>query len=226
MGWTKEKIERFIGGVKWNGYQEIKLPHGLVIPGVDRSDTFEAIYPDGCTGKKILDVGCHYGAIMHMALEAGAARVVGLEARPQYAELNRKITEIIGDGAVCITGNIERHTFKERFHDVLLLNVIHHIHEPVATLRKAASLARQRLVIEWATLEDYQGRFGEDGRFSQKRPIPDGLEDHHVLVFDPFKCWWWTEKTLEAVLREFCFRVFDHKPSPKAPTRRLTICRR
>jgi len=230
MAWTKDRVEAFVKGTQWNGYQELRLPYGIVVPGVDRRPTFDLIYPDGCQGLRVLDVGCHYGAILHMALAAGARAAVGIEARAEYAQVARVAADIVGDGAEVVSANIETASVSGSHDDVLALNVLHHLHWPAYTLEKLAKLAHRRLVIEWATLATYQDRFGARGKWPQhRRQLPEGLEGYHVMALDPFSAWWVTQPLLEALLVQLCGfapRKISHQPSPHGTERMLTICSR
>src|SRR4051812_5301551 len=62
-----------------SGYQRLVLPGGQVVPGVDRSDVADRVFPADLTGRSVLDVGCYYGYFLHEAARRGARRAVGVE---------------------------------------------------------------------------------------------------------------------------------------------------
>ena len=124
-----------------------------------RKATLDLIFPLSLAGKSLLDIGCAEGFFCEEALKRGAKWVVGYERKEDRyrAAYNRCSGATIynGDAFVGVLGQYDW---------VLLLNVLHHVKEPVAALRKAAHSARERLVIEFATLSD--PRFKSDARGS------------------------------------------------------------
>ncbi|MBN2809512.1 MAG: hypothetical protein JXR80_08480 [Deltaproteobacteria bacterium] len=50
--------------------------------------------------------------------------------------------------------DVFKHPIKESFDIILLLNVIHHLKEPVRALRVAPIICKEKLIIEFPTLSD------------------------------------------------------------------------
>ena len=219
MAWTKAAIEAFVKSAGWNLYQGFTLPYGIKIPGENRTPTVDAAFAGvAIEGRDVLVIGSHYGAVANILKERGARRVVGYEARPRYAELARTIADILGNDIKLITANIEHRRPRRTFDIVTCFNVLHHIHYPIWTLAQIAKLTSDVLAIEWATLDTYNER--------HEAP-PPGMEGWPVFLGDKFGCWYFTQAGLDHILRKLCgFRQVEHKDSPKASSRRLTICRR
>ena len=152
-----EEILKFVEGANFNrGYQKITLPNGTIISGNDRSSVANQIYPERLDEKTVMDVGCDYGFFLHNAIERGAKRAVGVELNDSNYEIASTIAPL-WDGKVEIKhGLIEDMEFDEKFDYILFLNVIHHVKNPVAVMRKLAGLCRETLVVEFRQPYDVQ----------------------------------------------------------------------
>lgn len=150
------EVERLLRAGEFSGYQRITLPDGRVIPGTDRSPTADLIYPADLTGQSVLDVGCYYGFFLHEAIRRGAARAVGIEADPERCRIAGTLARL-WDGKVEVHGGrLEEVPLVEKFDVVLFLNVLHHVRDPLAVVRRLAAHCRGTLVIEFRQPHDPQ----------------------------------------------------------------------
>jgi SAM-dependent methyltransferase len=136
------------------GYHRIELPYGLHTRGQDRSETRDLVLPESLAGKSVLDVGSAHGYFSFEAEARGAARVVGAEIAEERFRDALLLKEIKGSSVEFIQRDIVRDPLDEQFDYVLLLNVLHHLYDPIGALRQLASITRERLIIEFPTLED------------------------------------------------------------------------
>ena len=149
-------IDRFIGQTTFSGYQRITLPSGRVIPGTDRSPVADLVLGRDLTGKSVLDVGCYYGFFLHEAIRRGAAKAVGIEADAERFRIASTLATQ-WDGKITVhPGLLEEVELRERFDVVLFLNVIHHVKDPVAVMRRLAALCRGTLILEFRQPHDPQ----------------------------------------------------------------------
>lgn len=149
-------VDRLLQQTDISGYQRITLPDGRVIPGADRSPTANLVFPSDLTGKTVLDVGCYHGFFLHEAVNRGARRAVGIEADPGRYRVASTLAPLWGGKVEVQQGLLEEMTLNERFDIVLFLNVMHHVEDPVAVMRKLASLCRGTLVVEFRQPHDPQ----------------------------------------------------------------------
>ena len=136
------------------GYHRIDLPYGLRTRGQDRSKTRDIVLPESLAGKSVLDVGSAHGYFCFEAEARGAARVVGVEPREDRFQDALLLKEIKGSKAEFMQRDILLDPLDEPFDYVLLLNVVHHLSEPVRAIRQLASITREKLIIEFPTLAD------------------------------------------------------------------------
>jgi SAM-dependent methyltransferase len=135
-------------------YQRMDLPYGLATRGEDRTATARVIFPERMDGRSVLDVGCCYGFFLYEAQKRGATRLVGLEKNPERLRHARILREIYGGTLELSDDDFEAVCAREEFDDVLLLNVLHHLKEPVAALRTLARAAKRHLIVEFPTPAD------------------------------------------------------------------------
>ncbi|NIV33075.1 MAG: methyltransferase domain-containing protein [Anaerolineae bacterium] len=220
--WTKSQVEDWLAKTDFNLYQGINLPYGLKVPGPDRGPTVDAAFVGlPIPGKSIWVVGSHYGAVPNILADLGAKQVVGYEARPKYFAIANTIAEIRGTTGVIhyVCTNAEKEMpAPHSFDYVTLFNVNHHFSFPVHSLAEIGNRAREAYLIEWATLDTY------DERHDVK--TLKGMRKFPIMLADKYHCWYSTESGIEEALYSCKFKSFEHKPSPKAPTRRITVCRR
>jgi 2-polyprenyl-3-methyl-5-hydroxy-6-metoxy-1,4-benzoquinol methylase len=148
--WTKADVERLLQEETF-AYHRVELPFGLATPGVDRSATAALLFPDDLRGKTVLDVGCKYGSFCFEAERRGASRVVGIDVDPESVRKAKLLGSARGSAVEFALRDVEREELAE-FDYVLCLNVLHHLADPVGALAKLARAARERLVLEVATL--------------------------------------------------------------------------
>ncbi|HEY7636602.1 MAG TPA: methyltransferase domain-containing protein [Gemmatimonadales bacterium] len=149
-------VERFIGETTFSGYQRLTLPNGRVIPGTDRTPVADLVYPKDLTGQSVLDVGCYYGFFLHDAIRRGARRAVGIEADPERFRIASTLARLWNGKIDVYEGLLEDVDLKEKFDVVLFLNVIHHVKDPVAVIRRLAGYCRGKLIVEFRQPHDPQ----------------------------------------------------------------------
>jgi SAM-dependent methyltransferase len=210
--------ERFV-------YQKMQLPHGLSTGGEDRAATADAIFEGRLDGASVLDVGCCYGFFLYRARELGATRLVGVEANPERLRQAKLLREVYGADLELTAEDFESVCARESFDVVLLLNVLHHLKEPVRALRTLARATRRRLIVEFPTPADpkfRRGLFPGVARAIASLPViaVSSLEENDQTFL-------FTQSAFERVLTEHekLFERIRFLPSPKRePGRMIAIC--
>ncbi len=107
------------------------------------------------TGRTALDVGTNTGSIALEIARRGAARVVGVDRRPELVEVARHWAALAAaDPEAPFAGEVEffagdADRLEGASSDVVLaLSVLHHLHRPREALRRMAALARCALLLE------------------------------------------------------------------------------
>lgn len=149
--WSREEIEALLAREKYT-YQMIALPHGLTTPGQDRTCTADLVFPADLTGKTVLDLGCNHGFFCFEAIRRGAARVVGIDHSPDIIRKARLLADAIGSAVDFQVRDVNTMALRETFDYILCLNLLHHLDNPLLSLRNMMDFARERLVIEAAGL--------------------------------------------------------------------------
>ena len=203
--WSKESIEQFLRNEK-PGYQRIELPYGLATKGHDRQQLKDLALGD-VEGKTVLDIGSLSGAFCIEALRRGASRAVGIELSRKRIHWAKTIADILGLSPEYIRGNIESIDFDQKFDIVLCLNMLHHLLNPIGVIRTLSEVARERLVIELASLgvRDRQHGLGLIARhFLKRNPTLfvgrydlEGLRQTYFFSIEGIKC------ILESHMRKF-----------------------
>ncbi len=144
-----EAIMKFVNETQFTGYQRLALPNGHVIPGQDGRPLADLIFPERLDGKTVLDIGCYYGYFLHNAVERGAARAVGIEQDAGRVHIAQTIAPL-WDGKVEVRlADVQTEDLGETFDYVLLLKVLHHLIDPIAVVKRLASLCRGTMIIEF-----------------------------------------------------------------------------
>lgn len=91
------------------------------------------------TARAVLDVGCSTGALGAAVKQATGARVVGVELDPAMAaEAAKKLDAVhVGDAAALLLGDT---LAGERFDTIVFADVLEHLADPWAVLRRAKDL--------------------------------------------------------------------------------------
>ncbi len=144
------EIRNFLAEGKFSKYQRIELPYGLELPGRDNTPKIEAVFKDSLRGRSVLDIGCYYGLYCHEARKRGATRVVGIEVDQERYQVAKKIAEFIDDGVEIVQGDFREIDLDVTFDVILFLSVIHHLRDPIAVIRRLASLCTETLIVEFA----------------------------------------------------------------------------
>ncbi|CAN5293787.1 hypothetical protein BH10PSE7_BH10PSE7_39000 [soil metagenome] len=147
--WTKAEVKTLLRRNAYQ-YQKVDLPFGLSTPGVDRSKTFDLIFPEDLTGKSVLDLGCNHGYFCFEALRRGAARVVGYDLRPNTIRGAKLLADCLSADVQFEVRDLNGPLIDEEFDYTLCLNVLHHLRDPLRTIDNMAAITRDRLAIEIA----------------------------------------------------------------------------
>lgn len=84
----------------------------------------------------------------------GAAHAVGLEPDPNRYAIARRIAGLHGDRWEVRPTPVEELTPGESFDFVLFLNMLHHVTDPVAAVRRLLAVCNQTLVVEFCLPDD------------------------------------------------------------------------
>jgi SAM-dependent methyltransferase len=104
----------------------------------------------------VLDVGTYYGRFLVEAKARGAGRVVGVEVDSERYRIADTIAALYGRTYEVVEGLIEDVDLDGRFDLVLVLNVLHHVPDPVAVMRRAAELCSGTVIVEFP-MADHPG---------------------------------------------------------------------
>jgi SAM-dependent methyltransferase len=207
-------------------YQGIELPSGHRTTGDDRSASMELVFAEDLAGKTVLDVGCAYGYFCFEAERRGASCVTGTELKSHRFVGANVLREVLGSDVRILKQDIFAEGAEEEYDVVLLLNVLHHLPEPIKALRTLGRLCREKLIIEFPTLLDpkYGGTLGE--------VLPEEVNNLPLIgVSLPAECdqyFLFTEAAIRRVLSDQVggFMEIEILPSPMAPDRKIAVCRR
>jgi SAM-dependent methyltransferase len=154
---SKDHIEDLLASEDFE-YHRVELPHGLSTPGQDRSQTARIVFDRPLDGTSFLDIGCALGYFCFEAEKRGATRVVGLETSPNRIRQARLLAEAMESQVEFSEADFLVDPPQEQFDHVALLNVVHHLVDPIAGLHRAVSLAKRTLIVEFPTLLDWKFR--------------------------------------------------------------------
>lgn len=135
-------------------YQNIDFGDGAATGGYKRSSMDELLFGSDLTGLSLLDIGSSLGHFCLEALKHGASAATGLETSPERIRHAREIAELMELPAQYIAADFEQWTAAPKSFDVVLcLNVLHHLYDPVAAIRKIMSMTRDRFYLEVAPVK-------------------------------------------------------------------------
>lgn len=139
-------------------YQTISLPHNIKTTSnyshLHGRESFLNILPHELYGKSVLDIGAALGGLLIAAERLGARSNVGVELSPKRYKGALLVKKALSSDNTFIQGDFLNSNFDSQFDYVYALNVIHHISDYFTFLRKACSLAKRELVLEYPTVQD------------------------------------------------------------------------
>jgi 2-polyprenyl-3-methyl-5-hydroxy-6-metoxy-1,4-benzoquinol methylase len=209
-------------------YQQILLPSQQLTTGNDRSATFEIIKKEiTLIGKTVLDIGCAYGYFCFQSEKAGAKYVQGSELKRHRFIGCNILKHIFASDCEFTSNNIFMDKEPTKKYDIIfLLNVIHHLPEPIHALRKIAERCNEVLIIEFPTLMDKKFNNTLDSSTSQ---IDNSLPLIGVsLLADQDQTFLFTQMAIERILLDNnkLFNSIDFLASPISDDRLIAICRK
>jgi SAM-dependent methyltransferase len=132
-------------------YQDIDLGEGHATGGYKRNSLDRILFTEELRGQTLLDIGSSLGHFCLEALKHGAVAATGLETSPERIRHARQIAAAIDAKADYIQADFEQWDAPAKsFDTVLCLNVLHHLYDPVAAIRKMMAIARRRIYLEVA----------------------------------------------------------------------------
>ena len=149
--WTEERIRAVLASEPYD-YQAIKLPFNLSTGGHDRQDTADRIFTGDWTGQSVVDVGASLGFFLFEAKRHGAGRCVGLDLSSDNVRRGSTLASILDSDVEFAFGDLDAGPLPEQFDNVLCLNVLHHLTDPILGINRLVDACRNRLVLEVATV--------------------------------------------------------------------------
>lgn len=146
---SPNEVDEFLESTAFKEYQSVPLPHGRRTPGRDLADDADQVLGARVNGKSVLDVGACYGFFSHDAIQRGATVVVGVEPDPERFKIATRISELNGGRYRMVQGRADSLGTEDLFDVVLFLNVLHHVDDPVATMRNLAARCKETLIVQF-----------------------------------------------------------------------------
>lgn len=137
-----------LAGMDSLSYQRIDLGSGESTNGDDRSYLLDIVLDEDMSDKTILDIGSFLGYFCIEAAKRGA-NATGIETDPSNYENAKKIASHLGREIEYINDDFEEAIINRRFDVVLCLNVLHHLLDPVGSIRKIIKISSGKIVIEY-----------------------------------------------------------------------------
>jgi SAM-dependent methyltransferase len=184
------------------------------------------LYPQGLSGKRVLDVACNSGGYCFVACDLGADFAFGFDVREHWirqAEFLRRCLRP-GDDRVqfarCDLTEIDRHLESPRFDLCLFKGIFYHLPDPVTGLKKAADMTGEILILDTATSVGKPDGFLQIN-FESAEPVMSGVHELAWLPTGP--------RVLERILNWLGFvetrALFWNKPPGKLGRTRIVAAR-
>lgn len=126
---------------------------GMLQPGRVLDVLMRDVFPNGFEGRSVLDCGCNAGGYLFEAKRMGAGRCFGFDVREHWLNQARFLARHLPSEDVAFD-QLDLLQLRERklepFDVTLFFGLFYHLPDPVASLRIAADLTRELLVLNTA----------------------------------------------------------------------------
>ncbi|NLS08145.1 methyltransferase domain-containing protein [Rhizobium sp. P32RR-XVIII] len=157
-------------------YQKLTLPRGVT--SVNRTyghvsegrvKTFNILRDRTLAGRSVLDIGCATGDFLLRYERYGASALMGIELNHMRWSAAVAVAKLLHSRAEIRLENFLTAPISQKYDDVLILNVLHHVPDFKTFLAKAVEATGDRLIIEYPTLADnlFQRLMPVEGDFEQ-----------------------------------------------------------
>lgn len=153
--YSDDEIASAISGLS-SDYQDISAITGRDennVKHLNRKLTFDVIKPF-FKGNSFLDVGCGQGYFCFQAEDMGFRRIVGYDIKADRHFASTVLAQVYDRNIDFVLGDILNISDKEKFDTIIILNVIHHLQNPLQVFQKLSQLAADVLIIEFVTPSD------------------------------------------------------------------------
>lgn len=161
-------------------------------------------------GRRVLDIASHDGRFSFAAAQAGAAYVLGIEARPRLVRAaieNIEAYETPNVEFICGDVFQELDRIEEKFDTVFCFGFLYHTLDHMPLLRKIARLEPQQVIIDTA-ITPYPGCFiqvrEEEITLDTQGAVGEPGRPEHIVIGAP------TREALELMLKAVGFNRFEY----------------
>lgn len=158
----REELQRRVDQIRW--YHQVRLPHGIVTPGVNASDrALRRLRLPPLDGLTVLDIGAWDGYYSFEAERRHAHRVLATDSYCWHGEgwgskdgfllCREALGSRVEDRDIDVM-DLAPETVGS-FDVVLLLGVLYHLRDPVTALERAASVCSGTLILETEVALDF-----------------------------------------------------------------------
>lgn len=219
---TSTEAETYSEAERHYVLSRFKFPYqGL--EGADCDRTLRLIKPF-LQGSSLLDVGCAEGFFCFEAERLGFAEVFGIDIKRDRFLAACAYRDVTGSGCEFRLRDALTLPNDKSFDVVLVLNVLHHLEDPIGALRILAGRSRNCLIIEYPTLSDpkFSATVGRSTHGLNDLPLV-GVS----LLDEKDQTFVFTDSAIRRLLLDNmkAVRGIEFFESPRAVGRRIAICK-
>jgi 2-polyprenyl-3-methyl-5-hydroxy-6-metoxy-1,4-benzoquinol methylase len=192
--------------------------------GKHREATFNAIRPY-LVGDSALDVGCAEGHFCFKLEQLGFQDIVGTDLKQDRFLAACVLKELNKSRCHFLMEDVLENTPTRTYDTILLLNVLHHLKNPIGALTILSKMCNHRLIIEYPNLDDlkFNNTIQRDNIKFNKLPligVSCTESEDQTFVFT------------DAALKRICvdngqlFEKISFLQSPMSSSRRIAICQK
>jgi SAM-dependent methyltransferase len=187
---------------------------GILDPGYVVATLMRDVFPNGFEGRSVLDCGCNAGGYLYEAKRRGAGRCFGFDVREHWLNQARFLGRHLPSDDIEFA-QLDLLQLRERnlepFDVTLFFGLFYHLPDPIASLRIAADLTRELIVVNTAADPKLKGH-----------ALTLSLESETALMSGVHRLAWLptSPHVLEEILRWCGFphtRVHFVRKSPRFP---------